>query len=365
MRDKGFIEAAVKANWMEMSQVEVEESIMSYLSHSETDASPKDLNVVAMLHNFWEQRQTTQSNGSSDESDGSVGEAPVHTESLLLYESAASPGPPYVCYVTLPGGSCFGNYKVCDTQAEARRDAARVALMNSLVNELPCRRINPQFITHSLEQAATDSAVTMEDSCDSSTSIGTYRLLLHSYKGKTMLEFQEMMTIFQLLQWNGTLKALRERQCSRQSVISYYSQRGLDEYMRSSMALDWLGREQRSAGRLGEELQVAQRELVFARRRGIELRFYKEKTEILSLALSQAYIHHTPEAFSEASSHPYKQEELPLHTLFSHITDVQITPPCSPSPPLQQTQRKQSVTPLANTSAHNSPAPCSQYTFLP
>ncbi|KAJ4942022.1 hypothetical protein JOQ06_011892 [Pogonophryne albipinna] len=352
---------------MEMSQVEVEESIMAYLSQSETDASPKDLNVVAMLHNFWEQRQTTQSNGSSDESDGSVGEAPVHTESLLLYESAASPGPPYVCYVTLPGGSCFGNYKVCDTQAEARRDAARVALMNSLVNELPCRRINPQFITHSLEQAATDSAVsvTMEDSCDSSTSIGTYSLLLHSYKGKTMLEFQEMMTIFQLLQWNGTLKALRERQCSRQSVISYYSQRGLDEYMRSSMALDWLGREQRSAGRLGEELQVAQRELVFARRRGIELRFYKEKTEILSLALSQAYIHHTPEAFSEASSHPYKQEELPLHTLFSHITDVQITPVCSPSPPLQKTQRKQSVTPLANTSAHNSPAPCSQYTFLP
>ncbi|KAF3850899.1 hypothetical protein F7725_012671 [Dissostichus mawsoni] len=295
---------------MEMSQVEVEESIMSYLSQSETDASPKDLNVVAMLHNFWEQRQTTQSNGSSDESDGSVGEAPVHTESLLLYESAASPGPPYVCYVTLPGGSCFGNYKV-----------------------------------------------TMEDSCDSSTSIGTYSLLLHSYKGKTMLEFQEMMTIFQLLQWNGTLKALRERQCSRQ--------RGLDEYMRSSMALDWLGREQRSAGRLGEELQVAQRELVLARRRGIELRFYKEKTEILSLALSQAYIHHTPEAFSEASSHPYKQEELPLHTLFSHITDVQITPPCSPSPPLQKTQRKQSVTPLANTSAHKSPAPCSQYTFLP
>uniref|UniRef100_A0A3B4UPY6 Limb and CNS expressed 1 n=1 Tax=Seriola dumerili TaxID=41447 RepID=A0A3B4UPY6_SERDU len=228
------------------------------------------VNVVAMLHNFWEQKQT---------------------ESLLLYESAPSPGPPYICYVTLPGGSCFGNYKVCSSSsAEARRDAARVALMNSLVNELPCRRINPQFITQSLQQA-----VSIEDACDSSTSIGTYSLLLHSYMGRTMLEFQEMMTIFQLLHWNGTLKALRERQCSRQSVIAYYSQRGLDEYMRSSMALDWLGREHSSPGRLGEELQVAQRELVLARRRGVELRFCKEKTEILSLALSQAYIHHTPE----------------------------------------------------------------------
>uniref|UniRef100_A0A3P8TXT9 Limb and CNS expressed 1 n=1 Tax=Amphiprion percula TaxID=161767 RepID=A0A3P8TXT9_AMPPE len=236
------------------------------------------VNVVAILHNFWEQKQT---------------------ENLLLYESAPSPGPPYVCYVTLPGGSCFGNYKVCDTQAEARRDAARVALMNSLVNELPCRRISHQFITQSLKQAARDSAV---NACDSSTSIGTYSLLLNSYIGRTMLEFQEMMTIFQLLHWNGTLKALRERQCSRQSVIAYYSQRGLDEYMRSSMALDWLGREQRSPGMLGVELQAAQRELVLARRRGIELRFNKEKTEILSLALSQAYIHHTPERLNRCAT---------------------------------------------------------------
>ncbi|XP_068422582.1 protein limb expression 1 homolog [Clinocottus analis] len=316
-----------------MSDVDVEESIMSYLSQSETDATTKDLNVVAMLHHFWEQRQTARLNGSSSESDGSVGGTAIHTESLLLYESAPAPGPPYVCYVTLPGGSCFGNYKVCETQAEARRDAARVALMNSLVNELPCRRINPPFITQSLQQAATDSAVSVEDACDSSTSIGIYSLLLHSHVGKTMLEFQEMMTVFQLLQWNGTLRALRNRQCSRQSVISYYSQRGFDEYIRSSMALDWLEREQRSPGRLGEELQVVQRELVLARRRGIELRFYKEKTEILSLALSQAYIHHTPDVFSEASSHTYKQEQLPLQTLYSQDTEDNPTLQSFTNPP--------------------------------
>lgn len=71
------------------------------------------VNVVAMLHHYWEQKQVEQAKSSSSESDGSAGDRAVHAESLILYESAPTPGPPYVCYVTLPGGSCFGNYKVC------------------------------------------------------------------------------------------------------------------------------------------------------------------------------------------------------------------------------------------------------------
>ncbi|XP_058492899.1 protein limb expression 1-like [Solea solea] len=342
-----------------MNKVNIEESIMSCLSQSETDGIPNDLNVVAMLHNFWEQKQKSPPSDSFSESDGSVGHAAVHTESLLLYESALSPGPPYVCYVTLPGGSCFGNYKVCETQAEARRDAARVALMNSLVNELPCRRIDAQFIAQSLQQATADSAVSIEDACDSSTSIGTYSFLLHSYIGRTMLEFQEMMTVFQLLHWNGTLKALRKKKYSRKSVITYYSQRGLDEYMRSSMALDWLVREQKSPGQLGEELQVAQRELVLARRQGVELRYRKEKTEILSLALSQVYVH-APEAPSQTQSHTHKHAQLPLHTFHSQKTEVQITPPCTPSSTLRKNTECQTS---GKHMASNNPSPCSQHTY--
>ncbi|XP_047238092.1 protein limb expression 1 homolog [Girardinichthys multiradiatus] len=342
--------------WMKMSYMQLEENIMSYLSQSETDDIPKDFNVVSTLHNFWEQKQTAQSNDSSTESHRFCGKSGSHTDSLLLYESAPSPGPPYICYVTLPGGSCFGNYKVCDTQAEARRDAARVALMNSLVNSLPCRRITAEFITHSLNQAATESAVPMEDACDSSTSIGTYSLLLQSYMGRTMLEFQEMMTVFQLLHWNGTLKALREKQFSRQSVIAYYTQQGLDECMRSNMALDWLGQEQKSPGLLAVELQKAHRELVLARRRGIELRFYKEKTEILSLALSQAYIHHTPEVFSPSPSHIGQQEQLPLHILYSLNTNVQM----SPQTLYNNTMRTSNTDILSN-----SPSLFSQCVFMP
>lgn len=31
---------------------------------------------------------------------------------LLIYESVPAKSPPYVCYVTLPGGSCFGSFQV-------------------------------------------------------------------------------------------------------------------------------------------------------------------------------------------------------------------------------------------------------------
>lgn len=87
------------------------------------------VNVVAMLHNFWEQKQTSQSSGSSSESDASGGDAAAQAESLMLYESAPSPGPPYVCYVTLPGGSCFGNYKVCLSSSVLSSNICRWYLM--------------------------------------------------------------------------------------------------------------------------------------------------------------------------------------------------------------------------------------------
>lgn len=52
-----------------------------------------------------------------------------------------------------------------------------------------------------------------------------------------MLEFQELMTVFQLLHWNGSLKAMRDRNCSRQEVLAHYSDRALDDDMRSQVGL--------------------------------------------------------------------------------------------------------------------------------
>ncbi|XP_035166552.1 protein limb expression 1 homolog [Oxyura jamaicensis] len=249
--------------------------IAQVLPHRDPALVFKDLNAVAILQEFWESKQKQK--------------AIFQSEGIIVYESLSSLGPPFVSYVTLPGGSCFGNFQSCSSRAEARRDAAKVALINSLFNELPCRRITKEFIIESVREAVSSTSGNLKDADDPSTSIGAYHYMLESNIGKTMLEFQELMIVFQLLHWNGSLKALRETKCSRQEVISYYSQYSLDEKMRSHMALDWIMKEQESPGIISQELQVALRELEEVRKAGQELRFYKEKKEILSLALSQIY----------------------------------------------------------------------------
>ncbi|NXE41122.1 LIX1L protein, partial [Ptilorrhoa leucosticta] len=156
----------------------------------------------AALQEFW---QMKQSRG-----------AELRNGALVLYEMVPAASPPYVCYVTLPGGSCFGSFQFCPTKAEARRSAAKIALMNSVFNEHPSRRITDDFIEKSVSEALASFNGNREEADNPNTGIGAFRFMLESNKGKSMLEFQELMTVFQLLHWNGSLKAMRERQCSRQ-----------------------------------------------------------------------------------------------------------------------------------------------------
>lgn len=53
------------------------------------------------------------------------------------------------------------------------------------------------------------------------------------------------------------------------------------------MALDWISREQEHTGIISQELEISQKELQTARLAGRELRFPKEKRDILQLALTQ------------------------------------------------------------------------------
>lgn len=39
--------------------------------------------------------------------------ADLRNGALVVYEMVPSNSPPYVCYVSLPGGSCFGSFQVC------------------------------------------------------------------------------------------------------------------------------------------------------------------------------------------------------------------------------------------------------------
>ncbi len=98
------------------------------------------VNVVEDLQEFWQMKQARG--------------AEMKNGALVIYESVPSSSPPYVCYVTLPGGSCFGSYGSCPTKAEARRSAARIALMNSIFNEQPNRKISAEFIEKAVNDAA-------------------------------------------------------------------------------------------------------------------------------------------------------------------------------------------------------------------
>ncbi|KAI4905428.1 hypothetical protein NFI96_026318 [Prochilodus magdalenae] len=231
------------------------------------------VNVVEALQEFW---QMKQSRG-----------ADLKNGALVVYEMVPSNNPPYVCYVSLPGGSCFGSFQFCPTKAEARRSAAKIALMNSVFNEHPSRRITDEFIEKSVCEALASFNGNREEADNPNTGIGAFRFMLESNKGKSMLEFQELMTVFQLLHWNGSLKAMRERQCSRQEVLAHYSHRALDDDMRTQMAADWVSREHSVSGTISRELAATERELEEARLAGRELRFYKEKKDILIMALGQ------------------------------------------------------------------------------
>lgn len=56
------------------------------------------MNVVEALQEFWQMKLTRG--------------ADLPNGALVVYEMVPSNSPPYVCYVSLPGGSCFGSFQV-------------------------------------------------------------------------------------------------------------------------------------------------------------------------------------------------------------------------------------------------------------
>lgn len=56
-------------------------------------------------------------------------------------------------YLTTAACSPLTVWQFCPTKAEARRSAAKIALMNSVFNEHPSRRITDDFIEKSVSEA--------------------------------------------------------------------------------------------------------------------------------------------------------------------------------------------------------------------
>lgn len=56
------------------------------------------MNVVEALQEFWQMKHARG--------------AELKNGAIVIYESVPSNNQPYICYVTLPGGSCFGSFQV-------------------------------------------------------------------------------------------------------------------------------------------------------------------------------------------------------------------------------------------------------------
>jgi LIX1-like protein len=256
----------------------IEILVNNFTRHPELNLNSDQSNVFQMLQDFWRVK-IFNSNGTLNDSDHLVDS--LNESTLISYEFLEKPTPPYICFCTLPSGSCFATFQNVTTKHEAKKSAALISLMNSFFNEHPLRRISDEFILKSIDEAQLD----YPNLCN--ISLQLYKRLLETCLNKTMLEFKQMMTVFQLLQWNGSIKAMRERNCHLNEVIEYYKNFKIDEEMRNKMSIDWIDREQKQSGIIITELHKVNNEIEASRLRGQELRFLKEKRNILLLASYQ------------------------------------------------------------------------------
>lgn len=65
------------------------------------------VNVVEALQDFWQMKLARG--------------AELKNGAIVIYESVPSNSQPYICYVTLPGGSCFGSLQVSCSPFETNR----------------------------------------------------------------------------------------------------------------------------------------------------------------------------------------------------------------------------------------------------
>lgn len=74
------------------------------LSQSTTGSK---MNVFAMLQEFWQMKYNQSQNVDHNDPLGQQ-----ISDVNIVYEFLEKPGPPYVCFVTLPGGACFATFQV-------------------------------------------------------------------------------------------------------------------------------------------------------------------------------------------------------------------------------------------------------------
>ncbi|XP_055331548.1 protein limb expression 1 homolog [Paramacrobiotus metropolitanus] len=216
--------------------------------------------------------------------DADVDRNSLHEKELTddLHEKESNHGEvPWACYVFLPGGSCFASRGNCYSRSEAQHSAAKIALMNSIFNEHPSRRITLEYV----EQMLTTKAVTGR--MDSVNLRRGCQLSLEFMVGKTFMEYLDFCTVLRLICWAGSLSEFFGEECSTSKIFLYCYEVVIDAEFRWRLALQLVEKERQESGFLVDSISSAKDEIRASRCAGKELRFPLEKVSIGSLALQQ------------------------------------------------------------------------------
>ena len=150
------------------------------------------------------------------------------------------------CFITLPNGSCFGNFEPSSSNDEALQCAAKVAFVNSVYNEHSGSQINDDTIKAILHAASFSFVDILSDH----NALDAFEMLLNRHRGQSMLDAQRSITVFQLLSWSGSLRELHRAGCTRDEVVAHYCESKIDDELRHHLCDDWMRRrqQQRFAG---------------------------------------------------------------------------------------------------------------------
>jgi LIX1-like protein len=229
------------------------------------------LNVIEALQEFWQKKLAVNSSSRN-----------LQDDNMISYASEPVNYPPHVCFVTLPGGCSFGTLHQCTDRAEARRQAAHIALVNCIYNELPSRKITDKFIDDAVRETFQLDPVADESAVDA------FRFVLEATRGQTMLDYIALANRLLVMHWSGALKSMSQRTVTRQEVLKCALMTPwFSEDYRSELALEWMAVERTEPGRIDRELSTAVSQLDNARQTGRELAFPRLKRDVLQLAISQ------------------------------------------------------------------------------
>lgn len=163
-----------------------------------------------------------------------------------------------------------------------RQSAAEVALMNSIFDTCPSRRITAEFIQEAVEH------VSFHQMANGPTyGISGYQLALERMMDKTMMQYQEVCTVLQLLSWSGLMEAMRARSLSQDELIDYSIEAKIDGAFRSELTMYIMDKENENPGYLDKQLRQAESEMLQLRQAGKDLRFPYEKRIVCLMALDQ------------------------------------------------------------------------------